>query len=65
MDPIALLTSAVTATIVSALLFVLPGAALGPIVLPGASTPLTGVGRAAGVSLLATLVTCTLLARVG
>ncbi len=65
MDPIALLTSAVTATIVSALLFMLPGAALGPIVLPGASTPLTGVGRAAGVSLLATLVTCTLLARVG
>jgi hypothetical protein len=65
MDPIALLTSAVTATIVSALLFVLPGAALGPVVLPGATTPLAGAGRAAGVSLLATLVTCTLLARVG
>jgi len=65
MDPIALLTSAVTATIVSALLFVLPGAALGPVVLPGATTPLAGVGRAAGVSLLATLVTCTVLARFG
>ena len=35
MDPIALLTSAVMATIVSALLFVLPGTALGPLVLPG------------------------------
>ena len=65
MDPIALLASAVTATIVSALLFVLPGAALGPIVLPGATTPLASVGRAAGVSLLVTLLTCTILARVG
>lgn len=65
MDPIALLTSAVMATIVSALLFLLPGAALGWLVLPGATTPLGRVGRAAGVSLLATLVTCTVLARLG
>ena len=65
MDPIALLTSAVMATIVSALLFLLPGAALGWLVLPGASTPLGRVGRAAGVSLLATLATCTVLARFG
>ena len=65
MDPIALLTSAVMATMVSALLFLLPGAALGPWILPGASTPLARLGRAAGVSLLVTLPTCTLLARLG
>jgi hypothetical protein len=65
MDPIALVASAVWATMVSILLFLLPGAALGPVVLPGASTPLTWVGRAAGVSLLATLLLCTLLARLG
>jgi hypothetical protein len=47
------------------LLFLLPGAALGPVVLPGASTPLARLGRAAGVSLLATLLVCTLLARLG
>ena len=65
MDPIALVASAVWATMVSILLFLLPGAALGPVVLPGASTPLARVGRAAGVSLLATLLLCTLLARLG
>ena len=42
MDPIALLTSAVSATMVSVLLFVLPGAALGPLVLPIAPTPWPG-----------------------
>ena len=65
MDPIALVASAVWATMVSILLFLLPGAALGPVVLPGASTPLARVGRAAGVSLLATLLLCTLMARLG
>jgi Dolichyl-phosphate-mannose-protein mannosyltransferase len=65
MDPIALLTNAVVATIVSVLLFVLPGAALGWLVLPGTTTPAGRVGRAAGVSLLATLLTCTILARIG
>ena len=65
MDPIALAASAIWATMVSVLLFLLPGAALGPLVLPGASTPLARVGRAAGVSLLATLLVCTLLAWVG
>ncbi len=65
MDPIALVVSAVWATMVSILLFLLPGAALGPVILPGASTPLAKVGRAAGVSLLATLLTCTILARLG
>ena len=65
MDPIALVVSAVWATMASILLFLLPGAALGPVVLPGASTPLARVGRAAGVSLLATMLLCTLLARLG
>ena len=41
MDPIALLTSAVLATMVSVLLFVLPGIALGPLVMRTASSPLS------------------------
>jgi hypothetical protein len=65
MDPIALLTSAVSATMVSVLLFVLPGAALGPLVLPTAPNPLAWLGRAAGVSLLVVLTECTALAWVG
>ncbi|MEO8572023.1 MAG: hypothetical protein ABI553_10040, partial [Chloroflexota bacterium] len=65
MDPIAFLTSAVVATMVSVLLFLLPGVALGPLVLPGATTPLSRLGRATGVSLLVGLVGCTLLARFG
>ena len=65
MDPIALVASAVWATMVCTLLFLLPGATLGPVVLPGASTPLARLGRAAGVSLLATLLLCTTLARLG
>jgi hypothetical protein len=65
MDPIAFLTSAVVATMVSVLLFLLPGMALGPLVLPGASTPLSRVGRAAGVSLLVGFIGCTVLARLG
>jgi hypothetical protein len=65
MDPIALVASAVSATMVSVLLFVLPGAALGPVVLPGATTPLARLGRAAGVSLLVSLILCTILARLG
>jgi hypothetical protein len=65
MDPIAFLTSAVVATMVSVLLFLLPGMALGPLVLPGASTPLAKLGRAAGVSLLVGLIGCTVLARLG
>jgi hypothetical protein len=65
MDPIAPLTFAVVATMVSVLLFLLPGMALGPVVLPGASTPLARVGRAAGVSLLVGLIGCTVLASLG
>ena len=65
MDPIALLTSAVLATMVSVLLFVLPGIALGPLVMRTASSPLSWAGRAAGVSLLAVLIECTVLATLG
>ena len=65
MDPIALLTSAVSATMVSVLLFLVPGMALGPLVMPSASTPLARLGRAAGVSLLVVLIGCTVLAWVG
>ncbi len=65
MDPIAPLASAVVATIVAVLLFLLPGMALGPLILPGASTPLARIGRAAGVSLLVVLVGCTVLASLG
>jgi hypothetical protein len=52
-------------TIALALLFVLPGFALGPILVPGASTPLARIGRAAGVSLLTTTIACICLARLG
>jgi hypothetical protein len=65
MDPIALLTSAVLATMVSVLLFALPGIALGPLVIRTATTPLTWAGRAAGVSLLVVLIECTILATLG
>ena len=65
MDPIALLTSAVLATMVSVLLFALPGIALGPLVMRTASSPLSWAGRAAGVSLLAVLIECTVLATLG
>ena len=65
MDPIALLTSAVLATMVSVLLFAVPGIALGPLVIRTASTPLSWAGRAAGVSLLVVLIECTVLAALG
>ena len=65
MDPIALLTSAVLATMVSVLLFALPGIALGPLVMRTASSPLSWAGRAAGVSLLVVLIECTVLATLG
>jgi hypothetical protein len=65
MDPIALLTSAVLATMVSVLLFAVPGIALGPLVIRTASSPLSWAGRAAGVSLLVVLIECTVLATLG
>ena len=58
------MASAVWTTIVVLLLFVLPGAALGPLVVP-ATTPLGRLARTAGVSLLAGMVVCLALVTVG
>jgi hypothetical protein len=52
-------------TIALALLFVMPGLALGPVLVPGVSTPLARIGRAAGVSLLTTTLACICLAKFG
>ena len=65
MNPPAILLAVLQAAIAVALLFVVPGLTLGPVLAPGASTPLARIGRAAGVSLLATATTCMLLARFG
>src|SRR4051812_23410743 len=65
MDLVAAIVSAGHVTIALALLLVLPGVALGPVLLPGASTLLGRAGRAAGVSLLTTTVACICLARFG
>ncbi|HKG57096.1 MAG TPA: hypothetical protein VKA85_07605 [Candidatus Limnocylindrales bacterium] len=65
MNPIATVLAVLQATIAIALLFVVPGLALGPVVAPGASTPLARIGRAAGVSLLAAGAVCTIAARLG
>src|SRR5712672_256311 len=65
MDPIAVALAAAQATMAIAVLFVLPGLTLGPLLLPGASTPLHVIGRAIGLSLLIVAGTCTLLAGIG
>jgi hypothetical protein len=65
MGPIGVALAAVQAALALALLFVLPGLLLGPLVLPGAPTPLHVVGRAVGLSLLIVVATCAGLAAVG
>ncbi|HLO36590.1 MAG TPA: hypothetical protein VK194_10925, partial [Candidatus Deferrimicrobium sp.] len=65
MDPIGVALAAVQATAALALLFLLPGLTLGPLILPGAPTPLHVVGRAVGLSLLIASATCTVLAGLG
>ena len=65
MDPIAVALAAAQATMALAVLFVLPGLTLGPLILPGAPTPLHVIGRAIGLSLLIVAGTCTLLAGIG
>lgn len=65
MDPIAILLAATRGTVVLALLFVVPGLTLGPVVAPGASSHLARLGRAVGVSLVVTAIACTGLARLG
>jgi hypothetical protein len=64
-NPIATLLAVLQAAIALALLFVIPGLALGPVLAPGASTPLARIGRAVGVSLLAAGAVCTVAARLG
>ncbi|HEY7131036.1 MAG TPA: glycosyltransferase family 39 protein [Candidatus Limnocylindrales bacterium] len=65
MGPIGVALAAVQAALALALLFVLPGLLLGPLVLPGAPTPLHVVGRAIGLSLLIVVATCAGLAAAG
>ncbi len=65
MEPVAALVGSLGTAGALLLLFLLPGLTLGPLVAPGASTPLARIGRAAGVSLLATSVLCTVLAVLG
>jgi len=65
MDPIAVALAAAQATMALAVLFVLPGLTWGPLILPGAPTPLQVIGRAIGLSLLIVAGTCTVLAGIG
>ena len=65
MDPVVLLATTLQAGVALAVMFVVPGLALGPFLAPGASTPLARAGRAIGVSLLTTSIGCTLLAGLG
>lgn len=65
MEPIAALLEAAQATLALAFLFALPGLTLGPLILPGARTPLHVIGRAIGLSLLIVAATCTVLAEAG
>ena len=65
MDPIAVALAAAQATMALAVLFVLPGLTWGPLILPGAPTPLHVIGRAIGLSLLIVVGTCTVLAGIG
>jgi hypothetical protein len=51
--------------IVVALLFLLPGIALGPVLVPGATTPVGRLGRAVGVSLVVGMIVSMALATVG
>lgn len=65
MDSLLLIVGAGQTAIVLALLFVLPGLAWGPLLAPGAGSPLEAAGRAVGLSLLTTAVACTILAVAG
>ncbi len=65
MDLLALLLGTLQTTVVLGSVFLLPGLALGPLVAPGAGTPLDRLGRAAGVSLLTVAPACMVLAWIG
>jgi hypothetical protein len=64
-NPIDLVLAAAQTTMALAILFVLPGLTLGPLVVPGAPTPLHVIGRAIGLSLVIVAGTCSLLAGLG
>jgi len=64
-NPIDVALAAAQTTMALAILFVLPGLTLGPLVLPGAPTPLHVIGRAIGISLVIVAGTCSLLAGLG
>jgi len=57
--------TAATGGIAVALLFLLPGLALGPALVPGSSTPLGRLGRAVGLSLIVGMILSMALAAVG
>ncbi len=65
MDPLQLVAATGLTAIVLALLFVLPGLAWGPLLVPGTGSPLEVAGRAVGLSLLMTAAACTGLAVLG
>ncbi|MEA2537488.1 MAG: hypothetical protein QOF11_1722 [Chloroflexota bacterium] len=65
MEPVAVIAAVLQAGVALALIFFVPGLALGPIIAPGASTPLGRIGRAVGASLLTTSIGCTVLAWLG
>ena len=65
MDPLQLVAATGLTAIVLALLFVLPGLAWGPLLVPGTGSPLEVAGRAVGLSLLMTALACTGLAVLG
>lgn len=65
MELLQLAAAATQTAIVLALLFVLPGLAWGPLLVPGIGSPLELAGRAVGLSLLTSAVGCTVLAVTG
>jgi hypothetical protein len=65
MDPLQLVAAIGQTAIVLALVFVLPGLAWGPLLVPGTGSPLEAAGRAVGLSLLTTALVCTGLAVLG
>ena len=65
MDFLILVAGVGQTAIVLALLFVLPGLAWGPLLAPGAGSPVEAIGRALGLSLLMAAVTCTVLTVAG
>ena len=64
-DPVVATLEVARAIAALLILFVVPGLAWGPLLLPGAPTPLHVVGRAIGLSLVITAAVCTGIAGIG